>query len=197
MREGAVDTSQLPIQTLGNEEAKDLIRDRVAHELKRFTASVENNPPSAASKRNEMVMDQAFELQNLKSETRYADEWINSAWMRLEAQAASQKLSITANETVILHLLRTLIEISNVKIGFLNHDYSHTHIDPAFSPQAPATHKYKRLNESKVHIEPDCVSLEVTRAARVPDSEVVADRLKLLAKAAGVRRYEVREVESP
>ena len=53
------------------------------------------------------------------------------------------------------------------------------------------------LNESKVHIEPDCVSLEVTRAARVPDSEVVADRLKLLAKAAGVRRFEVREAESP
>ena len=53
------------------------------------------------------------------------------------------------------------------------------------------------LNESKVHVEPDCVSLEVTRAARVPDSEVVADRLKLLAKAAGVRRYEVREAESP
>jgi len=48
-----------------------------------------------------------------------------------------------------------------------------------------------------VHVEPDCVSLEVTRAARVPDSEVVADRLKLLAKAAGVGRYEVREAESP
>ena len=53
------------------------------------------------------------------------------------------------------------------------------------------------LNESKVHVEHDCVNLEVTRAARVPDSEVVTDRLKLLAKAAGVRRYEIREAESP
>lgn len=52
------------------------------------------------------------------------------------------------------------------------------------------------LRESKLHIENDCVSLEVTRAARVPDSEVVTDRLKLLAKAAGIRRYEVREAES-
>ena len=37
------------------------------------------------------------------------------------------------------------------------------------------------------------VRLEVGRAARVPDSEVVGDRLRLLASAIGVRRTEIVE----
>jgi exopolyphosphatase/guanosine-5'-triphosphate,3'-diphosphate pyrophosphatase len=35
------------------------------------------------------------------------------------------------------------------------------------------------------------VRLEVGAAARVPDSEVVIDRLRLLASALGVRRTEI------
>jgi exopolyphosphatase/guanosine-5'-triphosphate,3'-diphosphate pyrophosphatase len=50
------------------------------------------------------------------------------------------------------------------------------------------------LDGSRLRIETDCVRLEVGGAARVPDSEVVADRLKLLAAAIGVRRSEITEL---
>ena len=43
---------------------------------------------------------------------------------------------------------------------------------------------------------PDQVRLEVGSAARVPDSEVVGDRLTLLAQAIGVRRTEVGRARS-
>jgi exopolyphosphatase/guanosine-5'-triphosphate,3'-diphosphate pyrophosphatase len=46
---------------------------------------------------------------------------------------------------------------------------------------------------ARVRIEAEGVRLEVGRAARVPDSEVVADRLRLLAAAIGVRRTEIVE----
>lgn len=49
------------------------------------------------------------------------------------------------------------------------------------------------LADSRLRIETDSVRLEVGKAARVPDSEVVADRLTLLAGAVGVRRHEVVE----
>ena len=47
------------------------------------------------------------------------------------------------------------------------------------------------LASARLRVEPDCVRLEVTSAARAPDSEVVLDRLKLLAAAIGVRRSEI------
>jgi exopolyphosphatase / guanosine-5'-triphosphate,3'-diphosphate pyrophosphatase len=50
------------------------------------------------------------------------------------------------------------------------------------------------LASSRLSIEADCVRLKVGKAARAPDSEVVAGRLKLLAAAVGVRRSEVAEV---
>ncbi len=53
------------------------------------------------------------------------------------------------------------------------------------------------LAGSRLRIGSDCVRLEVGRAARVPDSEVVADRLDLLANAVGVRRSEVVELSEP
>jgi exopolyphosphatase/guanosine-5'-triphosphate,3'-diphosphate pyrophosphatase len=55
-----------------------------------------------------------------------------------------------------------------------------------FSGGAPAV-----LASARLRIEPDCVRLEVGAAARAPDSEVVGDRLKLLASAIGVRRSEI------
>jgi len=55
-----------------------------------------------------------------------------------------------------------------------------------FSGGVPAVLASARLN-----IEPDRVLLEVAAAARAPDSEVVADRLKLLAASLGVRRSEI------
>lgn len=54
------------------------------------------------------------------------------------------------------------------------------------SGSAPAV-----LARSRVVILPDGLRLEVDRSAAAPDSEVVADRLKLLAGAMGIRRYEV------
>ncbi|PPQ29312.1 Ppx/GppA family phosphatase [Rhodopila globiformis] len=51
------------------------------------------------------------------------------------------------------------------------------------------------LAAAAVHIDDKRVRLIVRPAARVPESEVVADRLKLLANAAGVRRIEVIEAE--
>ena len=50
------------------------------------------------------------------------------------------------------------------------------------------------LGSSKLSVETDCIRLTVGKAARVPDSEVVAGRLKLLAQAVGVKRSEVVEV---
>jgi exopolyphosphatase / guanosine-5'-triphosphate,3'-diphosphate pyrophosphatase len=47
------------------------------------------------------------------------------------------------------------------------------------------------LAGGRLRIESDSVRLEVGAAARAPDSEVVGDRLKLLAAALGVRRGEV------
>jgi exopolyphosphatase/guanosine-5'-triphosphate,3'-diphosphate pyrophosphatase len=55
-----------------------------------------------------------------------------------------------------------------------------------FSGGVPAA-----LASARLHIEADCVRLEVAAAARAPDSEVVGDRLKLLAAAIGVRRSEI------
>jgi len=55
-----------------------------------------------------------------------------------------------------------------------------------FSGGVPAVLASARLN-----IEPDRVLLEVAAAARAPDSEVVADRLKLLAASLGVRRSDI------
>ena len=50
------------------------------------------------------------------------------------------------------------------------------------------------LDDARLRILPDQVRLEVGSAARVPDSEVVGDRLTLLAQAIGVRRTEVVEM---
>ena len=50
------------------------------------------------------------------------------------------------------------------------------------------------LDDARLRILADQVRLEVGSAARVPDSEVVGDRLDLLAQAIGVRRTEVVEL---
>ena len=47
------------------------------------------------------------------------------------------------------------------------------------------------LEASRLRIDSDCIRLEVGDAARVPDSEAVGDRLKLLATAVGMSRYQV------
>ncbi len=49
------------------------------------------------------------------------------------------------------------------------------------------------LAGARLHIDTDIVRLEVGSAGRVPDSEVVGDRLRLLASAIGVRRTEIVE----
>ncbi|MGO4872623.1 MAG: exopolyphosphatase [Roseiarcus sp.] len=55
-----------------------------------------------------------------------------------------------------------------------------------FSGVVPAV-----LASARLRVEPDRVRLEVAAIARAPDSEVVAERLKLLADAIGVRRSEI------
>ena len=50
------------------------------------------------------------------------------------------------------------------------------------------------LEGARLRIGADAVRLEVAAAVRVPDSEVVLDRLRLLASALGVKRTEVVEV---
>jgi exopolyphosphatase/guanosine-5'-triphosphate,3'-diphosphate pyrophosphatase len=55
-----------------------------------------------------------------------------------------------------------------------------------FSGVVPAV-----LASARLRIEPDCVRLEVAPAARAPDSEVVADRLRALAAAVGAKRTEI------
>jgi len=47
------------------------------------------------------------------------------------------------------------------------------------------------LATARLIIEPDCVRLAVASFARAPDSEVVSDRLRMLAAALGVRRSEI------
>ncbi len=55
-----------------------------------------------------------------------------------------------------------------------------------FSGAVPAV-----LASASLRIESDCVRLEVAPAARAPDSEVVADRLRALAAAVGAKRTEL------
>jgi exopolyphosphatase/guanosine-5'-triphosphate,3'-diphosphate pyrophosphatase len=52
------------------------------------------------------------------------------------------------------------------------------------------------LESARLRIGEDFVRLEVAAAARAPDSEVVGDRLKLLADAIGVRRSEIVVVDA-
>ena len=52
------------------------------------------------------------------------------------------------------------------------------------------------LAGARLQIDADSVRLEVGQLGSVPDSEVVGDRLKLLANAIGVRRTEVTELRS-
>jgi exopolyphosphatase/guanosine-5'-triphosphate,3'-diphosphate pyrophosphatase len=51
------------------------------------------------------------------------------------------------------------------------------------------------LAGARLRIDSDCVRLEVGAAARAPDSEVVGERLKMLAAALGVRRSEIVVVD--
>jgi exopolyphosphatase/guanosine-5'-triphosphate,3'-diphosphate pyrophosphatase len=53
------------------------------------------------------------------------------------------------------------------------------------------------LGSARLRIDPNCIRLEVTKAARAPDSEVVSERLKLLASAIGIKRSEVVEIDAP
>ena len=61
-----------------------------------------------------------------------------------------------------------------------------------FSGGVPAV-----LESARLRIEPDRVRLEVAAAARAPDSEVVSERLRLLASAIGVKRSEVVDIDAP
>jgi exopolyphosphatase / guanosine-5'-triphosphate,3'-diphosphate pyrophosphatase len=60
-----------------------------------------------------------------------------------------------------------------------------------FSGGVPAV-----LAGARLRVGRDRVRLEVAASARAPDSEVVADRLKLLANAIGVKRSEIVDIES-
>ncbi|RBP17566.1 exopolyphosphatase/guanosine-5'-triphosphate,3'-diphosphate pyrophosphatase [Roseiarcus fermentans] len=55
-----------------------------------------------------------------------------------------------------------------------------------FSGVVPAV-----LASAGLRIDPDCVRLDVSPAARAPDSEVVVDRLRWLAQAVGAKRTEI------
>ena len=52
------------------------------------------------------------------------------------------------------------------------------------------------LANAHLRIDSNCVRLEVDAAARAPDSEVVSERLKLLANAIGVKRSEVIDIDA-
>ena len=52
------------------------------------------------------------------------------------------------------------------------------------------------LANAHLRIDRNCVRLEVDAAARAPDSEVVSERLKLLANAIGVKRSEVVDIDA-
>jgi len=60
-----------------------------------------------------------------------------------------------------------------------------------FSGGVPAV-----LANAHLRIDSNCVRLEVDAAARAPDSEVVSERLKLLADAIGVRRSQVIDIDA-
>lgn len=49
----------------------------------------------------------------------------------------------------------------------------------------------KVLASSKLRVENDCIHLQVADFARVPDSEAVTDRLKLLANAVGIKQVKI------
>jgi exopolyphosphatase/guanosine-5'-triphosphate,3'-diphosphate pyrophosphatase len=60
-----------------------------------------------------------------------------------------------------------------------------------FSGGVPAV-----LKSARLRIEPNRLRLEVSGAARAPDSEVVSDRVKLLANAMGLRRSEIIDIDA-
>ena len=59
-----------------------------------------------------------------------------------------------------------------------------------FSGGVPAV-----LESARLRVQPNSVRLEVAAAARAPDSEVVSDRLRLLANAIGAKRSEVVDID--
>jgi exopolyphosphatase / guanosine-5'-triphosphate,3'-diphosphate pyrophosphatase len=59
-----------------------------------------------------------------------------------------------------------------------------------FSGGVPAV-----LESARLRMDPECVRLEVAAAARAPDSEVVVERLKLLAGAIGVKCSKVVDID--
>jgi exopolyphosphatase / guanosine-5'-triphosphate,3'-diphosphate pyrophosphatase len=61
-----------------------------------------------------------------------------------------------------------------------------------FSGGVPAV-----LESARLRMDPECVRLEVAAAARAPDSEVVVERLKLLAGAIGVKCSKVVDIDDP
>ena len=50
------------------------------------------------------------------------------------------------------------------------------------------------LNRSRLRITGNCVHLDIADVARVPDSEAVTDRLRLLAAAVGVPRFKISDL---
>jgi exopolyphosphatase / guanosine-5'-triphosphate,3'-diphosphate pyrophosphatase len=61
-----------------------------------------------------------------------------------------------------------------------------------FSGGVPAV-----LESARLRIDPECLRLEVAAAARAPDSEVVVERLRLLAGAIGVKCSKVVDIDDP
>ena len=182
LRAKATDGAQSPPQELGNDEVKELIRGYVARELTRFNTFMETDPPNANDERPEMMDDQEFILQSLKSENHHAQEWISSTWDKLEAEAANQKMAINANQSVISHVFRALIEISNVKLNVLQHDYSKPFVDPAFALQGPVTHTFKQL--AKIYLDKYKESAKINdRAAKSIDK--VIQNIALIVELVG------------
>lgn len=140
--------TDFPTQPESTEVVKDLIRSHAAQELKRFVGSLEKDPPEDGETRTEMLDEQGFVLKNLKAENRYAEEWISRAWAKIEDKAAVQNLAISADSSSISFLLRALIEIGNMKSRVLQHDYSRTHIDPAFGVQASTSYTFGQMAQS-------------------------------------------------
>ena len=186
LRSGLTSETQLPLQTLSDEEVKELIRGHVERALKRFTSSVENNPPNDADERRDMVEEQELVLQNLKAESHHAHEWISSAWTKLEAEAVAQKSAINANPPVISYLQRALIEISNFKLNLLNHDYGKLHSDPAFGSQMPAMHKFIQLADAYIKKYKEAAALN-SRTQKAIDK--VVQNVSLIVELVGPNFY--------
>ena len=133
------------LRNSGSDETKRIVRDFVKGEISEFASLLTNHPPENAQQVRQIAEDQDFQRYHLQAGTQHADEWLSAAWDKIKRKADAKLVSIRSNNENIDFLLRGLIEIVAMKQLRIDRDYSKTHIDLGFAPQAVEIHSFGQL----------------------------------------------------